>query len=104
MNPLAVIIVILVACVIAFVAYRIWKIKKNGIEADAVVIRVQEHTSYDSDGASTSYDYYVLYTTAERVQKEALITNQGWHSFQVGQHIRVKYLPEKPDAVVWIKK
>lgn len=91
-----------------YIFCNIWYTKKNGTEAEGVITRIEEETSYDSDGASTSYDYYVLYTRtdgeASRQEVEAKLTNPGFgRGLKVGKRIKVKYLPEKPTAVVWVK-
>ena len=104
MNPFAIIVIVLVAAAALYVGYKILYTKKNGIETSAVVTRITEDTQADSDGISTSYNYYVQYTTAEGQSQEALISNPSFKSFKVGEQIRIKYLPEKPNAAVWIKK
>ena len=104
MSPFAIIVLGVVAAVAAYMAYKIWITKKNGIEAMAVVSNIKEETTTDSDGSSTSYTYYVRYTTADGVQQEAKIANMGFKKGpEVGDRIRIKYLPEKPNAAVWIR-
>ena len=104
MNPFAIIVIALVAAAALFVGYKNLYTKKNGIETDATVSRIEEETQSDSDGISTSYNYYVRYTTAEGKSQEALITNPGFKSLHIGDQIKIKYLPEKPIAAVWIKE
>lgn len=104
MSPFAIIILVLVAAAAVYVVCRIMNIKKNGIETQAVVTRIEENVQSDSDGISVSYDYYVRYTTADGQTQEALITNPGFKKLERGEQITIKYLPQKPNAAVWIKK
>ena len=104
MNAFAIIVVALMVGCAVFIFYKIWYTKKNGIEANAVVSRIEESTGFDSDGSTTSYDYYVLYTDTEGKQQEAKLSNPGWKGYSVGDRITIKYLPEKPYQAVWIKK
>ena len=88
---------------VAFIPFSIYKTqytKKNGIEAEAIVTRIEEDTLSDA----IDYDYYVRYTTAEGKAQEARIKNPGPGLLRVGYRIRIKYLPEKPDVAVWIKE
>lgn len=108
LNGLFVAAVILAVAAAIYILYNIWYTKKNGTEAEAVITRIEEETTYDSDGASTSYDYYVLYTRtdggASGQEVEAKLTNPGFgRGLEVGKRIKIKYLPEKPNAAVWVK-
>ena len=104
MSPFAIIIIVFVAAVGLFVGYKNLYTKKNGIETEATVTRIEEDIQSDSDGISTTYKYYVRYTTAEGQPQDALISNPGFKKCDVGDRIRIKYLPEKPNAAVWIKE
>ncbi|MBQ7546094.1 MAG: DUF3592 domain-containing protein [Clostridia bacterium] len=104
MSPFAIVVLAFVAAAAVFVAWRTMNIKKNGIETQATVTRIEEDVQADSDGASVSYNYYVRYTTADGQQQEALITNPGFKKLERGEQITIKYLPQKPNAAVWIKK
>ena len=99
MNPFAIIVILFVIVAAGYVFYNIQRIKKNGIETDAVITRIEDVGT----GTDTSYDYYVCYT--ERGQKiEAKISNPGFgKGLEIGAEIRIKFLPEKPNIVVWIK-
>ena len=99
MNPFAIIAVLLFIAGAGYVFYNIQRIKKNGIETDAVITRIEDV----GIGTDTSYDYYVCYT--ERGQKiEAKLSNPGFgRGLEVGAEIRIRYLPEKPNIAVWIK-
>ena len=105
MSPVAIVIIAVVVGVAAYIFYRIWLTEKNGIEAEAFVSFIDENVSVDSEGSSTSYTYYVKYKDAEGRQQQAKITNVGFSKGPVmGERIRVKYLPQKPQAVVWLKR
>ena len=96
MNPFAIIAILFIITGAGFVFYNIHHIKKNGIETDAVITRIED----EGIGTDTSYNYYVCYT--ERGQKiEAKLSNPGFgKGLEVGAQIRIKYLPEKPNIVV----
>ena len=99
MNPFAIIAVLLFIAGAAYVFYNIHRIKKNGIETDAVITRIEDV----GIGTDISYDYYVCYM--ERGQKiEAKLSNPGFaRGLEVGAEIRIRFLPEKPNIAVWIK-
>ena len=99
MNPFAIIVILFIIVAAGYVFYNIQRIKKNGIETDAVITRIEDVGT----GTDTSYDYYVCYT--ERGQEiEAKISNPGFGiGLEIGAEIRIRFLPEKPNIVVWIK-
>ena len=73
MNPFAIIAVLLFIAGAGYVFYNIHRIKKNGIETDAVITRIED----EGIGTDTSYNYYVCYT--ERGKKiEAQLSNSGF--------------------------
>jgi len=75
-------------------------IQKDGIEADAVVSRVDENEDTDSDGnREVTYVYYVKYQTKDGQTVEAKLGNEPGHLY-VGKELRIKYLPEKPKYVI----
>ena len=59
MDAFTIIVITVVAAAAAFIFYKVQYTKKNGIEADAVVSRIEEENHVDSDGSSTSYNYFV---------------------------------------------
>ena len=71
------------------------KINDNGIEADAVISRID--TDYDSEG-SPSEIYFVDYVNAEGQTVTAKLGNPPANAYQ-GMPMRIKYLPEKPKFV-----
>ena len=84
------------------------EIDRNGIETGAVVSRVKEKVTSDSDGmVSVSHIYYVTYRTMDGQTVEAQlgsgksvdfrIGRKTWdHDLQEGTQVRIKYLSEKP--------
>ena len=103
LEPFTIIIIVVVGGAFLYSGYNIWKTKRDGIETDAFVTRVEEHNSYDSDGASTTYYYYVRYQNQEGNTVEGLITNpKSKKGVVVGSRIRILYRPEKPESVVYI--
>ena len=89
MNPFAIIVIVFVTAAALFIGYKTLYTKKNGIETEATVSRIEEETQSDSDGISTSYNYYVQYTTAEGQSQEAVISNPGFKGFKVGEQMRM---------------
>ena len=110
---LGVLVVIILAGVV-FTAKRNNEIKQNGIVTEAVVSRIKENESTDSDGfTTTSYIYYVTYRTMDGQTVEAKlasgksidnrITGKAWDSdLRVGTSVHIKYLPDKPKYVIRI--
>ncbi len=105
MNPIAISIVIVVfvffAVVFSTAVMRNNRIRKNGIEAEAFISRIEEYESTDSEGfRDTNYRYYVTYTTQDGKTVEARLGKIMQVIYQEGEKINIKYLPEKPDYVV----
>ncbi|MBR6050202.1 MAG: DUF3592 domain-containing protein [Clostridia bacterium] len=87
-----------------FMFLRKRKIKKNGLTATAVVTHIEERESYDSDtGTTVNYEYYVTYFTADGETVDARLDNPPRRT-NVGDQLKIKYLPEKPHYVVAIKE
>ena len=95
--------VVVVAIVAVYSILRNKKINENGIEADAVVARIDTYTQTDADGSvSTNETYYVEYQNAEGQIVTAKLGNPPFGAV-VGTTMRVKYLPEKPKYVRRVK-
>ena len=95
--------VVVVAIVAVYTILRNKKINENGIEADAVVSRIDTDTQTDADGSvSTNETYYVDYQNAEGGIVTAKLGNPPFGA-AVGTAMRVKYLPEKPKYVRRVK-
>ena len=97
---------VFVAVIIGGVVYSIIhmnKVKKEGIEADAFVSRIDVEESTDSDGmTSTTEKYIVRYTGQDGKQIEARLANPR-KGLVMGDRIKVKYLPEKPKYAVMVE-
>ena len=107
MNPLFYIIIAAVAVAavigIVFTVKRNMAIKKNGVEADAVVSRIKEVETTNDDGSiDTSYIYYVKFTTQDGQVVEAKLGHAPRFTRE-GDQLRIKYLPEKPKNVILVK-
>lgn len=78
------------------------KVKRDGIEADAFVARIDVEESTDSDGmSSTTEKYIVRYTTQDGKLVEARLANPR-KGLVMGDRIKVKYLAEKPKYAVMV--
>ena len=92
----------------AFLYYMILKrkIMREGIETDAVISRIKIETDTDSDGGTTTTKtYYVRYENADGETVEALVGNPPVRrSIAEGTRLRVRYLPEKPNYVIAVKR
>ena len=88
---------------IIFTIMRTNAIKKNGIEANAVVSRIKEQENTDSEGITdTTYIYYVTFTTQDGQSVEAKLSNPP-SKIKVGDSLTIKYLPNKPKLVIAVK-
>ena len=95
--------VVIVAIVVIYSILRNKKINDNGIEADAVISRIDIDTDTDVDGGVTeNITYYVDYQNAEGQIATAKLGNPPFGA-AVGTAMRVKYLPEKPKYVSCVK-
>lgn len=98
----AIIAIVAVAAIIGiiFVVKRNSAIKKNGIEADAVVSRIKEVETDNEDGShDVKYTYYVKYQTQDGNSVEAKLSSAPRFTCE-GDSLRIKYLPEKPKYVI----
>ena len=106
--------IIFIIILAAFAAGGIWafvvtkKVKKEGIETDALVSRVELHTwsggTGDTETRDTvTEDYYITYTNQEGQAVEALLSNPGNHTFKKGDKITIKYLPDRQEYPVLVK-
>ena len=90
----------------AFVVSK--KVKKDGIETEAVVSRIELHEWSGGTGDvwandSVTEEYYITYTNQEGQTVEALLSNPGDHSFKEGDKMRIKYLPDRQEYPVMVK-
>ena len=86
MNPFAIAAILFAIAAAAYVFYKIQYTKKNGIEAEAVITRIEE----EGIGSDTSYNYFVRYTMNGQ-SVEAKLSNPGFgKGLEVGAQIRIK--------------
>ena len=106
----AIVIIILAAFAIggiwAFVFSK--KVKKEGIETDAVVSRVELHEWGGGTGDTWAHDniteeYYITYVNQEGQTVEALLSNPGDHTFKEGDKLKIKYLPDRLEYPVLVR-
>ena len=104
MTYVIIVFVIVFLAVGAITIKRNMEIQKNGVEADAVVSRIEEDESApDEDGhTDTTYIYYVRYQAQDGQTVEAKLSSAPGNLF-VGSRLRIKYLPENPKYVVIAK-
>ena len=104
MDPIAIIIIVIVASAFLFAIVRMLRVKIKGVEAEGYISRIEETDSTDSDGdPTTTYDYYVVYKTEEGRQTEATVGNPIGR-YQVGDRVRVKYMPGEESYALVIGK
>ena len=94
------------ALIIGFIVYTLIrnnKIRKNGVETDAVITRIEEQESIDSEGGvDYTYTHYVTYHAPDGQSVEAKLDHAPWGA-RVGDTLRIKYLPEKPKFAIIVK-
>ena len=96
------VIIAIVASGAVYAFYSIMKVKRNGIEVDAVVTRIDEDVRTDADGIYTDYTYYVRYRTLEGRVIEATLANPK-SRLREGNNVRIKYLPENDNYPVLVQ-
>ena len=96
----AVAALIVAAAIYTFIRNR--KIRKNGVETDAVVSRIDESVSASPDTVDVNYIYYVTYVSQDGKTVEARLDSAPGYT-RVGEPVRIKYLPEKPNFAVIVK-
>ena len=94
------------ALIIGFVIYTVIrnsKIRKNGVEVDAVVSRIEEEQTVSSeDGVDYTYTHYVTYRNPQGETVEAKLDHAPGRT-QVGDTVRKKNQPKKPHFAVLVK-
>ena len=103
---IGVLLIFIIVGVILFISTN--KIKKNGVEAEAEVSRIDVRvtkTIHDETGmvdTATTKTYYVKYKNQDGNEIEAMLQNPSMKMSE-GDIIKIKYLPEKPNRVIRIK-
>ena len=102
-----IIVAIVIICIISFITTN--KIKKNGIETEAEISKINVTTTqtiHDEDGTTdidTSETYFVKFKTQDGEEIETRLPNPKIGSRE-GDIIKIKYLPEKPNKVIRIRE
>ena len=101
-----ILLIVVAGGIYAFISYN--KIKKNGIEAEAEVsrINVERTERIDNDTnmieTETSKTYYVKYKNENGEEIESLLSNPKM-GLKEGDIIKIKYLPENTKNVIRVK-
>ena len=99
--------VLLIGSIVAYYIYKIStnrKMKKEGIETEAVVTRVRTEIGSATDNNSTYSIYYVEYTNRAGQKIEAELINEPARDVWEGSTITIRYLPDKPNKALCNKK
>ena len=95
--------VLILAAGFLFNYQRSKKINAQGIETTAVISRVKEIESQDSEGRrEVEYQYFVRYQNQNGQVVEAKLGNPP-RMAREGLELRIKYLPEKPKYALAVK-
>lgn len=99
-NAVVLLGIVIVAIPLVLVARALLKarrIDREGTEADAVVTRVEE--SFDPDSAGSSWSTYVEYRDENGELRESYMALTVNPEYEVGQKLRIKYIPGVHDLV-----
>lgn len=104
-NPVPIIVfIVAVLGIVAFSYCRNHRIKRDGIEAEAFITRIDESDSHDSDGGIiTTYTYYVRYRDQNGTAVDATLVNPK-NKLVIGSRLKIKYMPEKPKVAVMTER
>lgn len=95
-----------VALIIGYIVYtfiRNSKIRRDGVEVEAVVSRIEEEQTISSeDGVEYKHTHYVTYQNPNGETVEARLDHAPGRT-RVGDTVRIRYLPEKPHFAVLVK-
>ena len=82
------------------------KIKREGIETEAVVSRIKKNVWTEETGPDTvTLEYYVSYTNQEGQTVEAVLSHVPKKRYlEEGSRVKIKYLPSRQDYVVLEKE
>lgn len=78
------------------------RIDREGIETGGVISRIEEDLTTEDGGIGSTYTY-VSYVDETGTRREGALSIGGG-PFEVGQQIRIKYLPGEYDMVRAAKK
>ena len=91
------IIIVFVLASFIWTYYKIFRVRVMGIEADAVITRMEEHETINSDGLHREYyDVYVRFQAQDGRTVNACLANSDC-SLNVGDWVKIRYIPGKED-------
>lgn len=108
MNSIFIIVVVLIVVIgLVYSFMSMHKIKKNGIETEAEVSRIDIEKTENIDennniNVETTKHYYVKYKNEQDEIIESLLSNPKF-GLKEGDIIKIKYLPENTKNVIRIK-
>ena len=91
----------------AYTVYLRRKIKAEGVETNAVVTSIETRESRDSDGhPTTDFYYHVRYRnqSGETVDAVLQFLVSGRKKLQVGDWVKIKYLPSRQGQPIMTEK
>ena len=102
----AVIVLVIIALAV-FVSVSKKKIAKEGRLTEAVIVGIEDNATQNGDGYTTKYGvittYHVKYNNQQGEEIEAdLDKGEAW--MKVGDRIQIKYLPSRPNVVIYVGK
>ena len=106
LDLFSIIVIVVVALVGCYALYVQIKTKRKGIEAEAVVTGVSESWERVDEHDELCYSYTVQYENFEGTPVTAALggmSNSNKH-LNVGDRIMIKYLKERQDYPVLVKK
>ena len=104
---IAAVFFVLTGAAFVYAVYVRRKIQTEGVETNAVVTSVETRDSTDADGfTSTEFYYRVRYQNqaGESVDGVLQFFMVGRKNLQVGDWVKIKYLPDRPQQPVMTEK
>ena len=104
---LAAVFFAVMGAVFAYAVYVRLKTKAQGIETNAVVTFIETSESSDSDGhTTTDFYYHVRYQNqaGETVDGVLQFFVTGRKNLQVGDRVKIKYLPNRQEQPIMTEK
>ena len=96
-------VALVIIAVAVYTILRNNKIRKSGVEADAVISRIEEERTTSSEGGADFTEiYYVTYVDQQGKSVEARLNSAPGRTRE-GDRVRIKYLPEKPQFAILMK-
>ena len=76
------------------------KIKKEGVEAEAVICRI---LAFEDEDGGTDYSVYVLYRNVYEEEVEAQLANPEKELYE-GDKLLIRYMKETPKYAVMVRR